>query len=62
VPPVGDDGEQNVVAFLDPAGAGFDRRDPPREMLLLILESRTRAGRDQLTLPSANVRQFEMSA
>jgi hypothetical protein len=42
--PVGDDGQQDVITLLNPASAGFDRLDAPREVLLIILEGRARLG------------------
>jgi hypothetical protein len=40
VPPIGDDGQQDVIALLHLAGTGFDRSDPAREVLLIVLEGR----------------------
>ena len=62
MPPVGDDRQQDVVALLNAAGAGFDRLDPPREVLLIILEGRARLGRDQLALAGADARQRQQPA
>ena len=62
VPPVGDDGQQDVVALLHPAGAGFDRLDPPREVPLIVLEGRARLGGDQLALAAADARQGQQAA
>ena len=42
--------------------AGFDRLDPPREVLLIVLEGRARLGRDQLALAGADARQRQQAA
>ena len=62
VPPVGDDGKQDVVALLHLALARLDRLDPSRQVLLIILEGRARLGRDKLALAATDARQRQQPA